>query len=72
MKLDASVKKQVAKFAKDMDGMSGAEIKSVCTEAGYFAIREERSSVTADDFKKAIVKVKKEEENSSEHLKMFG
>jgi len=45
-----------------MDGFSGAEIKAVCTEAGYCAIREERESVTHDDFIKAIDEVKIEEE----------
>ena len=45
-----------------MDGFSGAEIKAVCTEAGYCAIREERESVSNDDFIKAIDEVKIEEE----------
>ncbi|TFG35045.1 AAA family ATPase [Candidatus Thorarchaeota archaeon] len=36
---------------------TGADIKSICTEAGMFAIREKRTSVTQDDFRKAIIKV---------------
>lgn len=36
---------------------TGADIKSICTEAGMFAIRERRTCVTQDDFQKAIVKV---------------
>lgn len=40
------------------DGFSGAQIKAVCTEAGMFAIREERKKVSLKDFKDAIKKVK--------------
>ena len=43
--------------ADKMENFSGAEIQSVCTEAGYFAIREEREFVTNNDFMKAIEKV---------------
>ena len=55
--------KEIAQF---MDYFSGAEIKAVCTEAGYFAIREERGSVTHDDFLGAIEKVRFEEDDDSE------
>ena len=55
-----------------MDGFSGAEIKSVCTEAGYFAIRDNRSNVKRSDILKAVIKVRKEEELDEEHLNMFG
>jgi len=40
------------------EGMSGADIKAICTEAGMFAIREGRDYVVMDDFLKAIKKVK--------------
>ena len=36
---------------------TGADIKSVCTEAGMFAIRENREYVTEKDFLDAINKV---------------
>ncbi|MHA2361149.1 MAG: proteasome-activating nucleotidase, partial [Candidatus Thorarchaeota archaeon] len=36
---------------------TGADIKSICTEAGMFAIRESRVSVSQEDFRKAISKV---------------
>ena len=39
------------------DGLSGADLKAVCTEAGMFAIREERDKITIDDFMDAIEKV---------------
>ena len=37
--------------------LSGAEIRSVCTEAGMFAIRARRKSVTEKDFLDAVDKV---------------
>ena len=56
-----------------MEGFSGAEIKAVCTEAGYFAIRNERTFVTKEDFLKAIEKVKQEEKTEGEdYTGMFG
>ena len=39
-----------------MENFSGAEIKAVCTEAGYFAIRKDKFFVTKEDFFKAIEK----------------
>ena len=39
--------------------VTGADIKSICTEAGMFAIREGRVCVRRDDFRKAIEKVQK-------------
>lgn len=56
-----------------MDGFSGAEIKAVCTEAGYFAIRDNRYEIKRKDFLDAIIKVKKEEElNQDDYMNMFG
>jgi proteasome regulatory subunit len=58
---------------KRMEDFSGAEIKAVCTEAGYFAIREDRTIVNLQDFLEAIIKVKKEEElNREDYMHMFG
>merc|ERR1712003_121010 len=39
---------------------TGAEIRSVCTEAGMFAIRERKKMVTEKHFLKAVTKVIKE------------
>lgn len=56
-----------------MEDLSGAEIKAVCTEAGYFAIRENRTKVVNKDFLKAIDKVMKEEEAEGQDcMNMFG
>ncbi|MBU90120.1 proteasome-activating nucleotidase [Candidatus Woesearchaeota archaeon] len=56
-----------------MEDLCGAEIKAVCTEAGYFAIRENRTSITRKDFLKAIDKVKlAEEAEGDDYIRMFG
>lgn len=39
------------------DGFNGADLRNVCTEAGMFAIRDERDYVIQDDFMKAVRKV---------------
>ncbi|HIH00766.1 TPA: proteasome-activating nucleotidase, partial [Thermoplasmata archaeon] len=36
---------------------TGADIKAICTEAGMFAIRENRDIVTMSDLERAISKV---------------
>ncbi len=38
-------------------GRTGADIKTICTEAGMFAIRDKRTCVTQEDFHKAIDKM---------------
>jgi proteasome regulatory subunit len=60
------------RLAKLTEGMSGAEIKAICTEAGYFAIRKDKKSVSMKDFTKAIEKVKKEDFLDTEYINMFG
>ena len=64
VKLDALLKK--------MKGFSGAEIKAVCTEAGYYAIRSKRTRVNHHDFLCAIDKIRNEEAESDEFSQMFG
>lgn len=59
-------------MAKLLEGMSGAEIKAVCTESGYAAIREKRTIVTKLDFAYAKEKVlRNEETEGDEYLRMF-
>ncbi|MGC9122338.1 MAG: AAA family ATPase, partial [Thermogladius sp.] len=59
------------------EGLSGAEIKAIVTEAGYSAIRSGRKVVTREDFELAVKKImaKKnvrrgivEERNNSLHV----
>ena len=54
-----SVNKNVdfEKLAVNTEGVSGADIKAICTEAGMFAIRENRTRVKMLDFTMAIDKV---------------
>ena len=59
--------------SKKMEGMSGAEIKAVCTEAGYFAIRKNKTTVTKQDFENAIEKVLSSEQlEGKDYTAMFG
>ncbi len=58
-------------LASRCDGATGADIRAVCTEAGMWAIREERESVTTADFDRAIEKVIGEEELRKESVTMF-
>lgn len=64
-------KVQMKDLVQSMENFSGAEIRAACTEAGYFAIRQEREFVTNDDFLQAIEKVRMEDEDS-EDGKFFG
>ncbi len=71
MSLDKNVSLEM--ISAKMEGFSGAEIRAVCTEAGYFAIRENRTIVTKEDFLKAIEKVKAEEKaEGRDYLSQFG
>lgn len=71
MKLEKGV--SLEKINSKMDNFSGAEIHAVCTEAGYFAIRKDKTKVCEKDFLDAIKKVKLEEElEGDDYLHMFG
>ena len=58
-------------LASRCEGATGADIRAICTEAGMWAIREERDSVTLSDFERAIEKVIGEEELRKESVTMF-
>ena len=45
-------------IARITEGMSGAELKAVITEAGYMAIRNRRKHITMEDLVAAVEKVK--------------
>ncbi|MCE4613193.1 MAG: proteasome-activating nucleotidase [Desulfurococcales archaeon] len=57
-------------IARATEGFSGADLKALVTEAGYFAIREGRSYVVGADFEKALEKVgaRKKRGRSLTHL----
>ncbi|MFC7046986.1 proteasome-activating nucleotidase [Halobacteriaceae archaeon GCM10025711] len=50
------------RLASKTDGFSGAQIESLATEAGMFAIREERDTVTMDDFRAAYDRLTEDED----------
>ncbi|MFC1753836.1 AAA family ATPase, partial [Thermoproteota archaeon] len=71
MKIDKKVNVDIV--CKKLEGMSGAEIKAVATEAGYFAIRKNRTRILSKDLMDAIKKVKQEEKREgSDYMRMFG
>ena len=51
---------------------SGAELKAVCTEAGYFAIRNNRTKVYFEDFLNAVNKVNNSSKQDQGYVGMFG
>jgi proteasome regulatory subunit len=63
MNVDDSI--NINDLAAKADFASGADIRAICTEAGMFAIRENRDTVTMNDFQMAIVKVLDNEETKS-------
>jgi proteasome regulatory subunit len=50
------------KLAKNAEESSGADIKAVCTEAGMFAIRDDRTEIRMEDFEEAKAKIDAEDE----------
>lgn len=57
-------------LASQTEELSGADIMAICTEAGYNALRADRTHINAKDFNEAIIKVRGEADE--EHLHMFG
>jgi len=73
MSLDEDV--DIRHVASLSEGASGADLKAICTESGMFAIREERSTVTMNDFLDAVDKIvgmEHDEEMRKEAGVMFG
>jgi len=71
MKLDKKI--SFDELVKRSDGFSGAEIRSACTEAGYCAIRADRTKVAIQDFIDGLQKVGEGVQyEGKEHLEMFG
>ncbi|MFP4626593.1 MAG: proteasome-activating nucleotidase Pan1 [Natronomonas sp.] len=63
---DMSVSTDVdfGKLAELTTGASGADIKAVCTEAGMFTIRDDRTEVGMEDFEAAWSKIKQGEDDT--------
>ena len=54
----------LGELAGKTDGFTGAELASIATEAGMFAIRDERTTVQLQDFVAALKKVEEEEDTA--------
>jgi len=52
---------ELATLASETEGFSGAELASLATEAGMFAIRDERTEIRMVDFQDALEKVRDDE-----------
>lgn len=73
MKLSPAFNKQSVLVRIREEGFTGAEIRAVCTEAGYLAIRDDRTKIEQKDFEEAITKVlRSEKEEGADYLRMFG
>ena len=56
-KMSIASEVDLVSLAAHTEGATGADIKAMCTEAGMFAIREDRDVVTALDFDRAVEKI---------------
>lgn len=71
-KMSIAKKVDYEELAACTEGVSGADIKAICTEAGMFAIRESRTRVKMLDFTMAIDKVTVvDAEEGAEDSQMF-
>lgn len=59
----------LSKIGESLVNCSGAEVKAVCTEAGMFALRENRIHVTQEDFEMAVSKIMKKSSESDESMR---
>ena len=58
-------------LAELIEDASGADIKAICTEAGMFAIRDDRTQVTLDDFLEAHEKLQQDDSNDADDSLAF-
>ncbi|MEF8872263.1 MAG: peptidase, partial [Haloarculaceae archaeon] len=58
----------MAALATETEGFSGAELASLATEAGMFAIRDQRTTVEMGDFENALQKVREEENTAGQPI----
>ncbi len=58
-------------LAEDASEASGADVKAVCTEAGMFAIRDDRTEIRMEDFQNAWEKVQAETDDDEQVSKTF-
>jgi proteasome regulatory subunit len=69
--MNVSADVDFAELAALADDASGADIKAICTEAGMFAIREDRTEVDMTDFVSAWEKIQQEADDPAEASRAF-
>jgi proteasome regulatory subunit len=60
-----------AELAVLAEDASGADIKAICTEAGMFAIRDDRTEVRMKDFREAYDKIQAEDDEADDVSRTF-
>jgi len=60
-----------ARLAAETDEKSGADVAAICTEAGMFAIRDDREEITMRDFQNALEKLEQDTDASAEPTRTF-
>ncbi|QRV15558.1 proteasome-activating nucleotidase Pan1 [Haloterrigena salifodinae] len=58
-------------LAEEVEEASGADIKAICTEAGMFAIRDDRTEIRMEDFHSAWDKVQADSSETEDVSKTF-
>ncbi|RAW45085.1 peptidase [Halorubrum sp. 48-1-W] len=58
-------------LAAMVEDASGADIKAICTEAGMFAIRDDRTQVTLEDFLEAYEKLQETDDTGADDSLAF-
>ncbi|MEM4257487.1 MAG: proteasome-activating nucleotidase [Candidatus Diapherotrites archaeon] len=69
MTIDKNV--NLKELAELTEGFTGAEIKGICTEAGLFAMRNNKEKITMKEFIEAINKLTKKSQKDLPHQRMF-
>lgn len=52
-------------IVKLAEGFNGADLRNVCTEAGMFAIRDDRDFIVQDDLNKAVRKIQESKKHET-------
>ncbi len=59
-------------ISSESEGFSGAEISAMCTEAGYFALREDRDKINEKDFLNGVKRVRRKEKEDQSYKLIYG
>jgi proteasome regulatory subunit len=58
-------------LADESADLSGADVKAICTEAGMFAIRDDRTEITMADFQAAREKLEQDTDATEDTARAF-